>query len=147
MLKELYDNLVVQSSDFPSDDLSPNLQECIRSVNFVRAEMLARRHNLPSSVFRSLQELALMQYARDFRNLTGFEKLVKEYNITPSERKQIVLNIFREETYPCFSFSKHTERSINESWAEWTAGYVWQRGAMSRFTAWLKSIFRIGGRE
>ena len=115
--KERYTNLMSQSPKFPSDDPSPNFQACIEQPNFVRAEMLARQHNLSSEILISLQELAILQFLVDYQNAPGLVKLTKQFNMTPAEYHRILGLIKQEKDYPCFSFSKATEQGINESWA------------------------------
>jgi len=150
--KDIYDELVKRLPTFPEDDPSPNMQECIRNdyVNFVRAEMLAKKHNLSSDVITHLQELALMQYFMDYDNFIGFEKLIHEYKITQNDRTRIVLLSLKETKYPCFHFSQHTLDSIDENQAARYAGsssFRAKREAkgkpnfISRFIKWLKGIF------
>ena len=79
--------------------------------------MLAKQHMLADDVISAIRELALMQYMWDFDNLSGFNTLIQDFNITPSDRTRIVLRILKEGAYPFFSFSKNTEQSIDESWA------------------------------
>lgn len=149
--RDLYADIVKQLPQFPTNDPSPNLQECIRDdyVNFVRAEMLAKKHNLPSDVVTHLQELALMQYFKDYDNLTGFEKLIQEYKITPNNRARIVLLSLKENNYPCFHFTQHTLDAIDDNQAGIYAGSSFSRvkkeakpNCISRFIAWLKSPFK-----
>jgi hypothetical protein len=150
--KGIYDDLVKRLPTFPSDDPSPNLQECVKDdyVNFVRAEMLAKSHNFPDDVITHLQELALMQYMWDYNNLSGFEKLIQEYHISQKERIRIGLLILNEKEYPCFSFSRNTLNFIDENWAS-NYGIPFQAkkevkeakpNFISRFITWLKNLFK-----
>lgn len=150
----IYDDLVKRLPSFPSDDPSPNLQDCIKPdyVNFVRAEMLAKSHNLPNDVITNLQELALFQYFRDYDNLEGFERLIQEYKITQKGRTRIGLLMLEESKYPCFHFTQHTLDSISENQLEMYFGAGVFRVAkegkeakpniFSRFIAWLKRLFK-----
>lgn len=127
--KDIYTDLKRQLPEFPTDDPSPNLQECIGIkpdyVNFVRAEMLARQYNLSSEIITHLREMAILQYLVDYKNIAGLQALMQEFNLTPSERSRIVGLIEQEKEYPCFSFSKHTQLAINENWRkEWRNEYL-----------------------
>ena len=165
--KGIYNDLVNRLSSFPSDDPSPNIQDCLRGtyqqkfngvpnglehgfVDFVRAGMLAKSHNLPEDVITHLQELALMQFMWDYNNLEGFEKLIQEYHISQEERKRIGLLILNEKQYPCFSFSAKTLNNIDENWAS-NYGVPFQvkretgrakPNIFSRFITWLKNLFK-----
>ena len=150
--KGIYSDLVNRLPSFPSDDPSPNLQDCIKTdyVNFVKAETLAESHNLPKDIITHLQELALMQYMWDYNNLSGFEKLIQEYHISQKERIRIGLLILNEKEYPCFSFKKNTLNTIDENWAsKYGIPFQVERevkeakpNIFSRFITWLKNIFK-----
>ena len=153
--KDIYRDLVNRLPLFPSDDQPPNLQDCIKPdyVNFVRAEVLAKSHNLPDDIITHLQELSLNQYFRDYDNFEGFDKLIKEYKITQKERTRIGLLILEcRDNYPCFHFTQHTLESIDENQAERYFGVgVFQtfKGTketkpnfISRFISWLKGLFK-----
>ena len=64
--------------------------------NYVRAVMLARQNNYPQEKIRHFQELALRQYASDYRNLPGFRVLVKEWEIPQNEVKKILEQLLEE---------------------------------------------------
>lgn len=153
--KDAYASLLNRLTEFPDTDPSPNLRQCLGEpkqgqdgLNFVRAEMLAKQHMLADDVISAIRELALMQYMWDFDNLSGFNTLIQDFNITPSDRTRIVLRILKEGAYPFFSFSKNTEQSIDESWASRYAPNIHistkekQGNLLSRFLAWVKSLFR-----
>jgi len=53
--------------------------------NFVRAAMLAEQHQYPLEKVRYLQELALKQYACEYRNAQGLQKLIREYGFSKSD--------------------------------------------------------------
>lgn len=115
--RDIYSNIVRQLPQFPIDDPNPNLQECIKPdyVNFVRAEILAKKHNLSSDIIKHLQEMAVLQYLVDYNNLEGLLKLSSDYNLSRSERIRLVNLVAQESAYPCFSFSKTTEIAIDDS--------------------------------
>jgi hypothetical protein len=153
--KDIYDSLVNRLTEFPDNDPSPNLRQCLGEskqgqggLNFVRAEMLAKQHGLADDVLSAIRELALMQYMWDFDNLSGFNTLIQDFNITQSDRTRIVLRILEEGSYPFFSFSKNTEQSIDESWASRYAPNIRistkgkQGNFLSRFFARIKSLFK-----
>lgn len=152
--RDIYANLVKQLPEFPNNDPSPNLQKCISEPNFVRAEMLARQHNLPSDVITHLQEMAILQYVIDFKNGPGLRKLIAEFGLSPTEVGRIAGLIVQEKEYPCFSFSKNTEMAIDENWApRWHTEYLpiiqqvvkVKPSALSRFIGWIKRLF--GGKS
>lgn len=125
--KDIYNDLMSRLPEFPSNDPPPNLQESIKPgyVNFVRAEMLARQHNLPSEVITHLREMAILQYVIDYKNGPGLERLIDDFTLSQTEIRRIVGLIEQEKVYPCFSFSKNIKLAIDESWAQ-----VWQEEYM-----------------
>jgi len=139
--KDIYADLKRRLPEFPTDDPSPNLQECIGIkpdyVNFVRAEMLARQHNLSSEIITHLREMAILQYRRDYGNIHGLLTLIEEYGLTPSERSRIVQLIEQEEKYPCFSFSKETEMAMGPR----IRPALVKPSVLSRFITWIKRLF------
>ena len=151
--RDIYADLMERLPEFPTSDPSPNLQECVGTrpnyVNFVRAEMLARQHNLPPDIIAHLQEMAIIQHLIDYRTSIGFYKLMDEFNLNPTERSRIIRLIKKEKTYPCFSFSKNTELAINENWAGvWEKEYfpliqqmIGKPSVLSRFITWIKRLF------
>jgi hypothetical protein len=115
--RDIYTNLISRLAEFPDDDPSPNLRECIEKPNFVRAEMLARQHNLPTETLIQIQELTVLQYLIDFGNDQGLARVMHIYQMTPMELDRIVDLIKQEEYYPCFSFSRSTEHEgISAHW-------------------------------
>jgi hypothetical protein len=64
--------------------------------NYVRAVMLAQKNHYPQEKIRHFQELALRQYAADYRNLPGFRVLVKEWEIPQNEVKRILEQLLEE---------------------------------------------------
>lgn len=58
--------------------------------NFVRAVMLAEQHQYPKEKVRHLQELALKQYALDYRNRQGLQKLIQWYGFSESEVRRVI---------------------------------------------------------
>jgi hypothetical protein len=58
--------------------------------NFVRAVMLAERLQHPLEQVRYLQETALKQYACEYRNAQGLEKLIQWYRLSKSEAKKLI---------------------------------------------------------
>ena len=152
--RDIYANLVKQLPEFPTGDPSPNLQECISKVNFVRAEMLAMQHNLSSDVITHLREMAILQFVIDYKNGPGLRKLTENFSLSPAEVGRIAGLIAQEKEYPCFSFSKNTELAINENWAQvWKEEYspIIQQvvkakpSILSRFIGWIKRLF--GGKS
>jgi hypothetical protein len=125
--KDIYADIVKQLPQFPTDDPSPNLQECIRDnyVNFVRAERLAKGHNLAPEIVKHLQELAILQYLVDFGNREGLLELGHEFNFSRDERVRLIQLIMKESVYPCFSFSRRTEMAADNNWgSDWKELYV-----------------------
>ena len=61
--------------------------------NYVRAVMLAQQKHYPQEEIHRFQELALRQYASDYRNLPGFQVLVREWEIPQKEVKRILGNL------------------------------------------------------
>ena len=116
--QDLYANLKSKAPMLPSDDPSPNIQTCIDRPNFVRAELLARKHNLSSDIVIACQELAIMQYVVDFQNVLGLRIIIKEFKVTPMELNRIFALLQQETSYTCFSFTKAT------TWA--SGGGSWQ---------------------
>jgi hypothetical protein len=110
--RDIYDSLINRLNDFPSDDSSPNLQKCLKEPNFVRAEMLARQHNLPSETIIQIQEMTVLQYLIDYKNIPGLAKVMDLYKMTPMELDRIVEIIKKEKYYPCHSTSRTTETGI-----------------------------------
>jgi len=164
--RDIYANLVKELPEFPSNDPSPNLQDCINEkytyvdpqgnkserygLNFVRAEMLARQHKLPSDVVTHLREMAILQYVIDFKNAPGLQKVVSEFGLSATEIGRIAGLIAQEKEYPCFSFSKNTELAIDENWApRWHTEYLpiieqlvkVKPSVLSRFIGWVKRLF------
>jgi len=146
--KDIYADLKRRLPELPTGDPSPNLQECIGSkpyyVNFVRAEKLARQHNLSPEIITHLQEMALLQYSRDYHppNIHGLLELLEEYGLTPSERSRIAQLIEQEESYPCFSFSKATERAAYlEDYSLFVREALVPPSGISRFIARIKGLF------
>lgn len=114
--RDIYDGLISKLDEFPDNDPSPNLRECIRSVNFVRAELLARQHNLSSDILINLQELTLLQYLVDFENIAGLDKATEQYKMTIAEVVRILNLIKTEEYYHFYSYTHNTEQeSISAS--------------------------------
>lgn len=64
--------------------------------NFVRAVMLAQQGHYKEEEIRHFQELALRQYASDYRNLPGFRVLVKEWEIPQHEVKRVLEQLLEE---------------------------------------------------
>lgn len=64
--------------------------------NYVRAVMLAQQKHYPQEEIHRFQELALRQYASDYRNLPGFRVLVKEWEIPQNEVKKILEQLLEE---------------------------------------------------
>ncbi len=123
--KSLYDNLVKLSSTFPTDDPSPNLVDCLSNdqrLNFRRAEVLARQHNLPTTVVQHLRELTILQFVIDYANKPGTNRIINEYEYSEKEIGRLAGLIAQEKYYPCFSFSKNTEMAISENW-----GQIWHQ--------------------
>jgi len=127
----IYADLLKRLPSFPATDPAPNLKDCISAPNqersnsgpnFVRAEMLARQHNLPSDVITHLREIAILQYVIDYKNFVGLEVLIREFGLSPDEVSRIIELIKTEKTYPCFSYTGATELAVGENWAE-----VWHR--------------------
>jgi len=58
--------------------------------NFVRAVMLAQQQRLPEEDVRRLQELALEQYACEYRNAQGLQKLIEWYRLSKSEARRVI---------------------------------------------------------
>lgn len=58
--------------------------------NFVRAVMLAEQHQYPQEKVRYLQELALRQYAFEFHNTPGLQKLIQWYGFSKAEVEEIL---------------------------------------------------------
>ena len=124
--RDIYTDIVKQLPQFPTNDPSPNLQECIRDdyVNFVRAEKLAKQHNLALDIIKHLQELAILQYLVDFDNREGLLALGNEFNFSQPERVRLIQLIMKESTYPCFSFSKRVGMAVDENWvSNWNKFY------------------------
>ena len=69
--RDIYNSLINRLNDFPSDDPSPNIQECLKKPNFVRAEMLAKQHNLPSETIIQIQEMTVLQYLLKSTKVNG----------------------------------------------------------------------------
>ncbi len=124
--RDIRNNLMGKRKDFPADDPSPNLQECLDcnanetytfnglkqyGFNLVRAEMLAKQHNLSPEIIIQIQELAILQYIWDFNNDIGLRKLLENFKITPAELTRIMDLIKQEKEYPLFSYSHSTEDS------------------------------------
>jgi len=125
--RDIYADIVKQLPQLPTDDPSPNLQECIRDnyVNFVRAERLAKQHNLAPDIIKHLQELAILQYLVDFDNREGLLALGSAFNLNKSERIRLIQLIMKESIYPCFSFNKHMEMAVDENWvSNWKQFYL-----------------------
>ncbi len=120
--RDIYADLTNRLPGFPAEDATPNLQECIRGANFVRAEMLATQHQLPSDLIAHLREMAMLQYIIDYRNFVGVEELIRMFELPRAEVSRIIGLIEEEKEYPCFSFSRHTLLAIDENWTQ-----VWQK--------------------
>ena len=131
--QNLVDELTKRKPEFPTDDPTPNLQQCLDfqctqpykfnqqdyyGLNLVRAEMLAKQHNLSPDVIKHLQELAYLQYSYDFRNWEGMKNLVDRFETRTKDLKRIFHLIDEEKVYPMFSYRRETEMSIDESWHE-----------------------------
>jgi len=152
--RDIYATLVKQLPEFPNDDPSPNLQECISNANFVRAEMLARQLNLPSNVITHLREMAILQYVIDYKNRPGLQKLIENFSLSPAEVRRTAGLIEQEKEYPCFSLSGNTEMANAGNWAQvWNENYspIIQQvvkaelPVLSRFIGWIKRLF--GGKS
>jgi len=116
--KDLYANLKSKAPMLPSDDPSPNIQTCIDQPNFVRAELLARKHKLSQDIVIACRELAVMQYVLDFKNFPGLKKIIKELKFTPMEFNRVFKLLKEEKYYPCFSFDKATEQEFPTVWTQ-----------------------------
>jgi len=146
--RDVYADLLKRVPGFPASDPNPNLPECISAANFVRAEMLARQHKLPSDVITHLREMAVLQCIIDYRNFDGLKRLVEEFELAPAEVRRILGLIEAENTYPCFSFSKKTELAVDENWAGvWQKDYyplvqqvIGKPSVLARFIAWIKTL-------
>jgi hypothetical protein len=124
------ESLTKKKSEFPCDDPSPNLQQCLdfknqnpyifqgltyHGLNLVRAEMLAKQHNLSSEIIIQIQELAILQYLWDFWDSARdteqpeLREMLKLFKITPAELVRIIDLIKEEKEYPLFSYSRATE--------------------------------------
>jgi len=115
--RDIYNSLINRLNEFPNDDPSPNFQECLKSPNFVRAETLAKQHNLPSETVIQIQEMTVLQYLIDYGNEEGLANIMHLFKMTPMELDRIVELIKKEEYYPCFSFSHSTENEgISAHW-------------------------------
>lgn len=147
--KCVYADLLERLPEFPASDPAPNLRECIPAANFVRAEMLAKQHELPSEVITRLREMAVLQYVIDYRNFDGLDRLIEQFELTQSDITRILALIQEERAYPCFSFSKATEMAANENWSGiWQKEYaqpmqerIGKPSVLSRFAKWVKGLF------
>ena len=119
--KNIYQALFNQMHNFPNNDEPPNIQQCISKVNFIRAETLARKHNLPTTVVKELQECAIFQYFTDYENIQGLCKLSDDFNLALPERQRLIDLIMKEKEYPWFPHNKRTKMSIDENWSN-----IWQ---------------------
>jgi hypothetical protein len=72
------------------EELPSDIQFELARHNYVRVVMLAQQSHYPQEKIRQFQELALRQYASDFRNLPGFRVLVREWEIPQNEVKRIL---------------------------------------------------------
>jgi hypothetical protein len=128
--RDIVENLTKQKSEFPTDDQSPNLQQCLDfqnqnpyvsqglkhyGLNLVRAEMLAKQHNLSEEIIIQIQELAILEYFWDFwddkrdSEQAGLKEMLKIFKITPAELARIINLIIKEKEYPLYSYSRATE--------------------------------------
>jgi len=88
--------------------------------NYVRAVMLAQQNQYPQEKIRHFQELALRQYASDYRNLPGFRVLVKEWEIPQNEVKRILEQLLEERgTYASNEAFSQWIRNALESTSRW----------------------------
>jgi len=78
--------------------LEDEIQFEISRRNCVRAVVLAeKRATIPQNEIWRLKELALRQYASDYRNLPGFNKLVQDWEIPRTEVERILRDIWEEQ--------------------------------------------------
>ena len=68
----------------------------LRRHNYVRAVILAQQNQYHQEKIHCFQELALRQYAADYRNLPGFRVLVKEWEIPQNRVKKILKQLLEE---------------------------------------------------
>jgi hypothetical protein len=92
----------------------------LRRCNYVRAVLLAQQEHYPQEKIHHLKELALRQYAADYRNLPGFQRLVKEWEIPQNEIKKILDQLLEEtRTYAnseaSLQFDVHTMQHLTLS--------------------------------
>lgn len=105
----------------------------LRRRNYVRAVMLAQQNQYPQEKIRHFQELALRQYASDYRNLPGFRVLVKEWEIPQNEVKRILEQLLEEtRTYASsevsLQYDGHTMQNLSLS--------QWIQNALESSSRW-----------
>jgi len=138
-------------SEFPDDDPSPNLRMCIDGSNYVRAEMLARQHNLSLDVVTHLRELAVFQYMVDFENTPGLLRLREDFGFSRDEALRILRLVLSEKKYPGFSYSRNTVMAVDENWSQmWSAKHlsdiqqfsgVVKQSFLSKLIGWFRKVF------
>jgi len=78
--------------------LEDEIQFEISRRNYVRAVLLAEKMSTtPQNEIWRLKELALRQYATDYRNLPGFKKLVQDWEVPRAEVERILRGILEEQ--------------------------------------------------
>lgn len=65
--------------------------------NYVRAVLLAQKHHCSTDSIRNLQELAIRQYASEYRNLPGLRNLIRDWEIPKDQVESILLSILEEQ--------------------------------------------------
>lgn len=165
--KEIYADLISNLINLPTNDPSPNLQDCLKEhyfnnllkeerfgLDFVRAEYLALKHNCPTKIINGIREMAILQFLYDFHNFRALKLLIKQFNLTPIEINNIVQYVEFENEYPCLSFSKNTAMAIDENWSpSWHANYIKplqklkilaKPSLLSIIANWINNLFHRG---
>lgn len=73
-LNRRYNDLLDKVHEFPTDDPSPNMQQCLMPINdknYTRAVLLAEKHNMSRDIVAGLQELSFLQFIYIYQNYDG----------------------------------------------------------------------------
>lgn len=138
----IYADLLVWLPEFPTSDPTPNLPQCIHSANFVRAEMLARQHRLPSDVITRLREMAVLQHIREYESTDDLERMMERFKLGENDIRRILVLAEEETTYPLSSFSKATAMAVDENWSEEVRQrLVGRPSLLCRLVEWIRRLF------
>ncbi len=93
------------------EKVPPDIEFEISRRNFVRAVLLAQNNHWPLDKIKHLQELAIRQFAAEYRNLPGLKKLVEEWEISKTEVDRILGDVLEQPmAYTGVQFDGNTMR-------------------------------------